>query len=94
MRSIPIDGSSWNSPVDVYDSLLAALNAPAWHGRNLDALWDSLSGGDLNGVKAPFELAVTGSDTWPPEVAALVSKIDILMKEVEASGINIRLTLI
>ncbi len=74
--------------------MLAALDAPDWHGRNLDSLWDSLSGGDLNGVDAPFELVITRSPAWPPDVIALVWRIDDLFEEARASGTDIRLRLV
>ncbi len=39
---------------DVYDVLAAALPFPDWFGRNLDALWDTLTAD----VPGPFEIVV------------------------------------
>ncbi len=66
MRRIVLDGSGWQTPEDVYASLLPALQAPDWLGRNLDALWDTLTecappmpaGTPINGIQPPFEIVV------------------------------------
>lgn len=42
------------------DALLVTLGAPPWHGRNNNALWDSIVGGSINEVEAPFVLEVRG----------------------------------
>jgi RNAse (barnase) inhibitor barstar len=56
---LSIDASKWQSANDVFGALLVALGAPHWHGRNLDALNDSLRGGDLNAINPPFTIKVT-----------------------------------
>ncbi len=38
MNELVLDASTWKTKDDVYDSFFRAVNAPAWHGRNLDAL--------------------------------------------------------
>lgn len=43
---------------DVYDVLAAALPLPDWFGRNLDALWDTLS----TDVPGPYEIVLQESD--------------------------------
>lgn len=54
---IEIDASGWQDEGEVWEAVLAALRAPDWHGRNLDALADSLSGG-VNGVASPVTLVL------------------------------------
>ncbi|MBC9884143.1 barstar family protein, partial [Bradyrhizobium sp. INPA01-394B] len=39
---------------DFYDALLAALGAPEGHGRNLNALIDSMVWAGMNAVEAPY----------------------------------------
>lgn len=41
---IIIDGSKMNSKDGMYDEISTKLNLPNYFGRNLDALWDMLSG--------------------------------------------------
>jgi RNAse (barnase) inhibitor barstar len=58
---IELDASRWREPADFYDALLPKLGAPEWHGRNLDALSDSIFGGSINDIEPPFDLCVTGT---------------------------------
>ena len=67
MRRIELNASGWRSKDDLWDALLAGLGAPDWHGRSLDALWDSLTedaayclaaGRQINRVQPPFEIHV------------------------------------
>jgi len=59
MRRVAIDASGWRGEDDLWAALLGALEAPGWHGRNLDALADSLGGG-VNGVEGPVCLSIRG----------------------------------
>lgn len=74
MRQIVLDTGGWQTVADGWYALLAALDAPGWHGRNLDALADSLSGG-VNGVEPPFALHLTGTAALPPDVAAWLDRV-------------------
>jgi RNAse (barnase) inhibitor barstar len=57
MRHLIVDAADWQTPADGWRDLCAALGAPDWHGRNLDALTDSLRGG-INAVEPPFTLTI------------------------------------
>jgi RNAse (barnase) inhibitor barstar len=72
MKVIRLDASDWRTPDDFYSSLLPELGAPAWHGRNLDALWDSIGEGDVNQVQPPFVVELSGSENLPPELKGFV----------------------
>jgi RNAse (barnase) inhibitor barstar len=60
MTELELDARGWRSAEDVWDGVLKALGAPVWHGHNLDALADSITGGDLNAVNAPLKIRVIG----------------------------------
>ncbi len=65
MDEIQLDGAAWQTNDDFYDVYLTAVGAPTWHGRNwdgrnLDAVWDSLMGGDINRRSPPFRFRITG----------------------------------
>ena len=74
---IEIDASGWRHEGAVWNAVLAALDAPAWHGRNLDALADSLGGG-INGVEGPVILVVTGV---PVALRPLVARMAEVFRE-------------
>jgi RNAse (barnase) inhibitor barstar len=74
MKLIPLDASSWNGPDDFYEALLPELGAPDWHGRNLNALDDSLYGG-INRVEPPFRVVVAGTATLGPEMRMFLAQV-------------------
>jgi RNAse (barnase) inhibitor barstar len=43
MMDLIMDGAAWNSEDDVYDAFFRVVGAPAWHGRNFNALNDSIA---------------------------------------------------
>src|SRR5277367_3689604 len=65
---IRLDAAHWRAVDDMYDALLAALGAPQWHGRNLNALEESLADDDINKVRQPLSIEVAGSDGASPMV--------------------------
>jgi hypothetical protein len=68
MRIIELNASSWRSAIDFYTALLAALGAPMEHGRNINALTDSIVWGGLNEIEAPFIIRVTHIARSPKDV--------------------------
>jgi RNAse (barnase) inhibitor barstar len=73
MKRIWLDASEWKTPCDFYSALLPALGAPDWHGRNLDALFDSLSGG-INRLDPPFRVEIAGAEHQSSEMNAFLQK--------------------
>ena len=47
MRELILDGSTWQTYDDVYNAFFKVVGAPEWHGRNFDALIDSIEKGDI-----------------------------------------------
>ena len=58
---ILIDWSLIKSEDQFYDLLLSQIGAPEWHGRNLDALADSLITGSINAIEPPYKLMSVNS---------------------------------
>ena len=53
MKEINLDARAWRNRDDFYGALLPSLGAPHWHGRNLDALNDSLAALHILGIEVP-----------------------------------------
>lgn len=53
---IVIDWSKISSPEEFYKVFLPQVDAPEWHGENLDALNDSVVTGDVNGINPPYKI--------------------------------------
>ena len=51
---VTIDWGKVNSEDDFYSMFLHQVSAPSWHGRNLDALADSIITGDINEIEPPY----------------------------------------
>jgi hypothetical protein len=72
MRLIELDGRRWRTYDDIFDGLLPALGAPHWHGRNINALVDSIGTGSINAIEPPYRLRIAGAEAWPPEVLSFM----------------------
>lgn len=89
---IALTGANWKTKDDFYASLLSALGAPDWHGHNLDALWDSITGGDINQVNLPLSIRITGIDSMSQECKELVQRFVSMISDAQAEGFSIHLT--
>lgn len=70
-----------------YDELTRQLELPAHFGRNLDALWDTLSGD----VEGPLEIVWEGCDAASARLGADYPKLVGVLKEVAAERDDVKL---
>jgi hypothetical protein len=90
MRLIEVDASQWKRKLDFFEGMLAALGAPAWHGRSVNALVDSVIYGGINSCEPPFKLRVTGTSNLSPEVRDILAyAISFLREEAELKNTKI-----
>ncbi|HLI12282.1 MAG TPA: barstar family protein [Alphaproteobacteria bacterium] len=89
-RVAVIDGAAIRGRDDFYDALSRALALPAWFGRNLDALWDSLTGD----VAGPLDLVWTDSQRSRQALGADFDRIVAVLREVEVARADFRLRLV
>jgi RNAse (barnase) inhibitor barstar len=90
---ICLDGASWRTSDDFYEAYLMAVGAPRWHGRNLDAVWDSLMGADINELNPPFRVRITGLSYMGEDVRSLVRRFAALLEEARSEGRGVEVTL-
>jgi RNAse (barnase) inhibitor barstar len=83
---LQLDASNWENTNDVYQSLFDALGAPVWHGKNFDALEESIVTGNINAVEVPYKLLICGMRTTTSEVQVFVSKLVNFISDREAEG--------
>lgn len=74
-----IDGSKIMSEEDFHMTVADGLDLPSWYGKNLDALWDSLTGI----VDRPLKITWTHADQ-SKERLPRYEKIISLLRDVEA----------
>ncbi len=73
-----------------YNKFLPQVEAPNWHGRNLDALRDSLVTGDINAIEPPYCIVNTGISKIKPEIQAFYLTVKEIFEEAEKSNRGIR----
>lgn len=56
LKEIIIDWSLIQKIDDFYESFFDQVKAPSWHGRNLNALSDSLVAGSINEIEPPYKI--------------------------------------
>jgi RNAse (barnase) inhibitor barstar len=93
VREILLDGVEWQTEEEFYSALLPALGAPAGHGRNLDALNDTILGGDVNEVNPPFVVRVIGSARMGEEARNVVKRFAVLIQTLKAEGVDVAISL-
>ena len=58
-----------------YEKFLPQVSAPEWHGRNLDALADSVVTGDVNGIEPPYVIKNINSCKSPEIIKEFQLKV-------------------
>jgi RNAse (barnase) inhibitor barstar len=89
MLKLLLNCSSWQTRDDFYDALLATLGAPDWHGRNFNALWDSIGTGGINKVEPPYCFVITGFPALGAEARHVVADFCDLVRELKESGLPV-----
>ncbi len=85
MRTVEFDASNWRDWSDLYAALLPALGAPDWHGRNLDALRDSMLAGSINDIEGPYLLRFTRLESASQAVREAIATLADML---ELEGVN------
>ena len=85
MQEIHLDGRNWHTKDDFYDAFFAAVHAPSWHGRNFNALRDSIGVGQINGIEAPYSIVISGYQDMMPDVKRIVEDFADLVSELSPS---------
>jgi RNAse (barnase) inhibitor barstar len=86
VRELVLNGADWTTKDDVYDAFFRAVGAPEWHGRNLDALADSISGGSINHVEVPYRFVIKSYDRIGPVAKPMTDSFIKLVHELAAEG--------
>jgi RNAse (barnase) inhibitor barstar len=91
LREINLDGCLWQSADDVYDAFFAAVGAPSWHGRNFDALNDSIATGAINKVEVPYRVTIRNARKMGSDSAAFVKDFSGLIQHLQSNGCPVAL---
>jgi len=89
MRELILDASEWRTKDDVYDAFFAAVGAPKWHGRNLDALNDSIGTGQINDIEVPYRVVITNYGKISGAALRMTDLLAELLQELGARGVPV-----
>lgn len=76
MKIIDLDAASWKNVLDFYDAVLAAVGAPKGHGRNPNALVDSMVWGGMNTVEPPYTIKISRTESLPKDVREHIDLVE------------------
>jgi RNAse (barnase) inhibitor barstar len=79
MRIIELNAKNWLTRPDFYNALLAALGAPEGHGRNLNALIDSMVWGGMNTVETPYTIHISETEKLSKDVLAEIDELKLAL---------------
>jgi RNAse (barnase) inhibitor barstar len=63
-----LDASQWKTVEDLFLSFFKIVGAPEWHGKNFNALRDSIAGRDINQVATSYRIVFKNYDQVIPAV--------------------------
>ncbi|BBM04000.1 barstar family protein [Microbulbifer sp. GL-2] len=88
---ITVDWKQIESEDDFYNIFLSQVKAPDWHGRNLDALIDSIVTGDINSIEPPYTIHNLNTGFAPRHITEFQLKVLAIFNEgvVENRGIKV-----
>jgi RNAse (barnase) inhibitor barstar len=91
MQNIILDGSKWKIQEDFYHAFLKAVGAPDWHGHNLNALNDSITGGGINKLDTPYHITITGFNLMASDAQSMVQSFQSLIQQIQSEGNEVSL---
>ena len=91
MKELVLNGAEWSTRDDIYDSFFRAVGAPNWHGRNFDALRDSIATGSINAVKVPYRLVIQNYEKIAPSAKQMADDFVDLIRELATEGCQVEI---
>jgi hypothetical protein len=86
MVEIILDGRDWQTELDLIEAVIAGVDGPFWHGRNYNALYDSMVVGSINGIEPPYDFVIKPPPDPTPEVAGAISYFLARVEEWRSRG--------
>jgi RNAse (barnase) inhibitor barstar len=91
MKILQLNASKWQNSDDFYNALFRALESPPWHGRNFNALRDSIITGQINRIELPYKISIDEISKTPLDVQELVRDFCDLIGEIRSEGYQIEI---
>jgi hypothetical protein len=86
VKELVLNGAEWSTRDDVYTTFFRVVGAPAWHGRNFDALRDSIETGQINAIEVPYRVIIRNYASVGPDACQMARDFVDLLREIAARG--------
>lgn len=86
VAELVLNAAGWQSADDVFDGFFRAVGAPSWHGRNFDALNDSIATGNVNKTDVPYRIIIRSAASMGSGAATLVNSFEDLVGDIQGRG--------
>jgi RNAse (barnase) inhibitor barstar len=93
VHELVLDATKWETNDDVYNSFFQAVGAPIWHGRNFDALRDSIITGSINRIEIPYRIIIEHFPKIDCDAFKPAMQFVELIREFESQGHPIEICL-
>jgi RNAse (barnase) inhibitor barstar len=91
VKELVLNAEDWNTKNDFYDAFFTAVGAPPWHGRNFDALNDSIATGRINAVEVPYRIVIRNYDRIGTGAVQIVRDFVQLILEISDRGCPVQI---
>jgi RNAse (barnase) inhibitor barstar len=91
LKELILDVAACQTRDEFYDLFFRAVGAPDWHGRNFDALRDSIATGQINQIEVPYRLVITNLDMASPALKELADHFIDLLHELHGEGVPVEI---
>ena len=83
---ISIDWGEVSTEIEFFEIFLPQVKAPNWHGRNLNALADSIVTGDINGTEPPYTICNIGTESVSGNIKSFQVEVFEIFQEARDAG--------
>jgi RNAse (barnase) inhibitor barstar len=90
---LELNAQKWRSASDFYDTFFKTVGAPLWHGKNLNALSDSIGTGRINAIEVPYKIQIKNwnSTQSNSELSKVIQGFSELIASLQSNGCPVEL---
>jgi len=86
MSEIVLDADGWQKFGDFYTAFFPAVGAPDWHGRDPNALNDSIEGCGINKIEVPYRIVIRNATKMGSAAAGEVNDFQVVIAHMRDVG--------